>query len=223
MVNPRDIAGNAEEELPAPAHTTNRFSSACTALSGAWSYTGSVLGLGKPGAGIMEADDRQVTTVFTVQPSFHHRHSTNRVSWSVTIVGERAVTPHLVVRRRWPHFMILGLSGADGGITVGLWKLSSLDGRRPPWYRPLVSRYQCAETGWDSKFNVQYLSHRCNTCSCPPGARVHERHGIEKSTRNPNRFSSYCTARRRELQGWFCCWWLGKPGATVSVCWDWMR
>ena len=39
-----------------------------------------------PGAGIMEADDRQVTTV---QP-FHHRHSTNRVSWSVTIVGERA-------------------------------------------------------------------------------------------------------------------------------------
>ena len=32
------------------------------------------------GAGIMEADDRQVTTVFTVQPSFHHRHSTNRES-----------------------------------------------------------------------------------------------------------------------------------------------
>ena len=32
------------------------------------------------GAGIMEADDRQVTTVFTVQPSFHLRHSTNRVS-----------------------------------------------------------------------------------------------------------------------------------------------
>ena len=33
-----------------------------------------------PGAGITEADDRQVTTVFTVQPSFHHRHLTNRVS-----------------------------------------------------------------------------------------------------------------------------------------------
>ena len=32
------------------------------------------------GAGIMEADDHQVTTVFTVQPSFHHRHSTNPVS-----------------------------------------------------------------------------------------------------------------------------------------------
>ena len=26
----------------------------------------------EPGAGIMEADDRQVTTVFTVQPSFYH-------------------------------------------------------------------------------------------------------------------------------------------------------
>ena len=36
-------------------------------------------GLEWPGAGIMEADDRQVTTVSTVQPSFHHRHSTNRV------------------------------------------------------------------------------------------------------------------------------------------------
>ena len=31
----------------------------------------------RPGAGIMEVDDRQVTTV---QPSFHHRHSTNQVS-----------------------------------------------------------------------------------------------------------------------------------------------
>ena len=53
------------------------------------------------GACIMEADNRQVTIVFTVQPSFHHLHSTHRVSWSVAIVGERAVTPHLVVRRRW--------------------------------------------------------------------------------------------------------------------------
>ena len=34
----------------------------------------------RPGAGIMKADDRQVTTVFTVLPSFHHPHSTNRVS-----------------------------------------------------------------------------------------------------------------------------------------------
>ena len=52
-----------------------------------------------PGAGIMEADYLQVTTLFTIQPSFHHRHSANRVSWSVTIVGERAVTPHLVARQ----------------------------------------------------------------------------------------------------------------------------
>ena len=34
--------------------------------------------------------------------------------------------------------MILGLSIADGAITVGLWILSSLDGGRPLWYRPLV-------------------------------------------------------------------------------------
>ena len=32
--------------------------------------------------------------------------------------------------------MTLGLSSADGGMTVGLWKLSSVGGRRPPWYRP---------------------------------------------------------------------------------------
>ena len=46
-------------------------------------FTETLSGLSKdtiPGAGIMEADDRRVTTVFTVQPSFHHRHSTNRVS-----------------------------------------------------------------------------------------------------------------------------------------------
>ena len=80
---------------------------------------------GRPGAGIMEADDRQVTTV---QPSFHHRHSTNRVSRGVTIVGERAVTPHLC-SPTMITLMILGLSSADGGMTVGL---SSLDGRRLP-------------------------------------------------------------------------------------------
>ena len=74
----------------------------------------------RPGAGIREADDRQVMTVTTVQPSSHYRHSTNPVSRSVTIVGERAATPHLVVRRRWQSLMILGLSTADGGMTVGL-------------------------------------------------------------------------------------------------------
>ena len=89
------------------------------------------------GAGIMEADDRQVTTVFTVQPSFHHRLSTNPISWSVTIVGEGLGEVWLHVNRRWQRFMILGLSSADGGMTVGLWKLSSLDARRPPWYQRL--------------------------------------------------------------------------------------
>ena len=87
----------------------------------------------------MEVDDRQVTTVFTVEPSFHHRHSTIRVSWSVTIVGKRRGEVWLRVRRQWKRFMILGLSSADGRMTVGLWKLSSLDGRRPPWYRPQTS------------------------------------------------------------------------------------
>ena len=43
--------------------------------------------------------------------------------------------------------MILGLSSADGGMTVGLWRPSSLDGRLPPWYRPLVLRIQ-QTTGW---------------------------------------------------------------------------
>ena len=52
-----------------------------------------------PGAGIMEADGSQVTTVFTVQPSFHHRHSTNWVSWSITIIGERRCEVWLHVRR----------------------------------------------------------------------------------------------------------------------------
>ena len=87
------------------------------------------------GACIMEADDSQVTTVFTVQSSFHYRHSTNRVSWSVTIVGERRGEVRLHVCRRWQRVMILGLSSADGEMTVGLWKLSSLDGRRPPGCR----------------------------------------------------------------------------------------
>ena len=37
----------------------------------------------------MEVDDRQVTTVFTVQTSFHHPHSTNPVSRSVTNVQSK--------------------------------------------------------------------------------------------------------------------------------------
>ena len=55
----------------------------------------------RPGAGIIEADDRHVTTVFTVQSSFHHRHSKNRVSLSVTVVGERQGEVRLHVHRRW--------------------------------------------------------------------------------------------------------------------------
>ena len=55
----------------------------------------------QPGAGVMEADNCQVTTVFTVQPPFHHRHSTNRVSWRVTIVGERCGEVWLHVRWWW--------------------------------------------------------------------------------------------------------------------------
>ena len=38
--------------------------------------------------------------------------------------------------------MILGLSSADSGMTVGLYKLSSLDGRRPPWCRHQVHHGQ---------------------------------------------------------------------------------
>ena len=34
-------------------------------------------------------------------------------------------------------------------MTVGLWKLSSLDGRRPPWYRPLiVGSTTCSNPGF---------------------------------------------------------------------------
>ena len=53
---------------------------------------------------ITEPDDRQVTTVFTVQPSFHHRHSTNRVSWSVT---NRRQTTRWGVTARSPTMVML--------------------------------------------------------------------------------------------------------------------
>ena len=54
----------------------------------------------RSGAGLMEAGDRKVTTLFTVQPSFHHRHSTNAASWSFTIFAERRGELCLHVRRR---------------------------------------------------------------------------------------------------------------------------
>ena len=61
----------------------------------------------RPGAGIMEADHRQVTTVFTVQPSFHHRHSTNH-----RLVG-------LVVRRPPRERKIPGSNPVCAGIFWG--------------------------------------------------------------------------------------------------------
>ena len=39
--------------------------------------------------------------VFTVWPSFHHWHSTNPVSWSITIVGEQWGEVWLHVHRWW--------------------------------------------------------------------------------------------------------------------------
>ena len=46
---------------------------------------------GTPGAGIMEADDRQVTTVFVVQPSFHHRDA----EYDEALPSSANVQPHL--------------------------------------------------------------------------------------------------------------------------------
>ena len=57
--------------------------------------------LSQPAASIMEAEDHQVTTVFTVQPSFHHRYSTNWISWSITIVGKRWGEVWLHIRWWW--------------------------------------------------------------------------------------------------------------------------
>ena len=116
----------------------------------------------------MEDDDRQVTTVFTVQPSFHHRHSTNQVSWSLTIVGERRGKMWLHVRRR---FMILGLSSTDVGMTVGLWKLSSLDGRRPPWYRPLGKWGSIPESA-NSEMDALLLGFRGGAYLCVFGSLI---------------------------------------------------
>ena len=119
-----------------------------------------------PGAGIIEADDCQVTTVFTVQLSFHNQHSRNRVSWSVTKVGEQRDEVWLHVRRWWQRFMILSLLSADGGVTVGLWKLSSLDGLRPSWYRPLATPdFQSDKLGEVNSL----LQHLCRSPKLPVG------------------------------------------------------
>ena len=39
----------------------------------------------------------------------------------------------------------LGLSSTDGGMRIGLWKLSSLDSRQPPWYQPQTSLHWSPE------------------------------------------------------------------------------
>ena len=67
----------------------------------------------------MEADDRQVTTVFIVQTSFHYRHSTEyheALPSSVTDEVRRDCT----FADDGNTFTIIGLSSADGGMTVGL-------------------------------------------------------------------------------------------------------
>ena len=51
----------------------------------------------RSGAGIMEADDRQVTTVFTVQPSFHHRHCTRQTEYLEELPSSTNVQSHLTM------------------------------------------------------------------------------------------------------------------------------
>ena len=131
MVNPRDVAGNAEEEkeeeysfiiisLPSriivihwlsklmctavPAKMTKSDQAIMPRLTGSQPscptrrlcHDCSDHGHIRPGAGIMEADDRQVTTVFlsptVIPPSVLDKPSIMKR----TVVGLRAVTPHLV-------------------------------------------------------------------------------------------------------------------------------
>ena len=60
-------------------HSDREMTNAVSRVTTGCSHHGGQL-LETSGTGIIEADDSQVTTVFIVQPSFHHRHSTNRVS-----------------------------------------------------------------------------------------------------------------------------------------------
>ena len=81
----------------------------------------------------MEADDRQVTTAFTVQPLFHHRYSTNWVSSSSANDKVRC-----------------GCTFAEDGnaswysvfrVPIVEWRLDCrhLTVVGPPWYRPQVT------------------------------------------------------------------------------------
>ena len=66
----------------------------------------------------MEADDRQMTTVFTVQPSFHHR--TLQTEYHEALLSSANVQSHLNSSFTNYGNGIVGLSSADGGMTVGL-------------------------------------------------------------------------------------------------------
>ena len=58
--------------------------------------------------------------------------------------------------------MILGLSSGDGGMTVGLWRLSSLNSRRPPWYRPQVTGVDCVFSGHPARAVPGLHTYLCN-------------------------------------------------------------
>ena len=89
-----------------------------------------------PGSGIMEANDRQVTSFHSptvIPPSaldkprimkpYHHRRTCRHTS------PRRLLTMVMLHDTRF-------VSSADGGMTVRLWKLSSFESLWPPWYRP---------------------------------------------------------------------------------------
>ena len=85
----------------------------------------------------MEAGDRQVTTVFTVQPSFHHRYHE-------ALPSSADVQSHLTSLFA-DGSMILGLSRADNGVTdcencrhltvVGLHDTGPWGNRSTSWLR----------------------------------------------------------------------------------------
>ena len=107
---------------------------------------------GRSGAGIMEADDRQVTTVFTVQPSFHHRHSTNRVSWSVTIV---------IVGERFADEVRCDCTFSDDGIMeVDDRQVTTVFTVQPSFHR----RHSTNRVSW----SVTVWQLYCNSCSTVP-------------------------------------------------------
>ena len=65
----------------------------------------------------MEADNCQVTTV---QPSFHHRRSTNGVSRRLPSSANDAVRCDCMFADDGNALMILSLSSTDGGMTLEL-------------------------------------------------------------------------------------------------------